>query len=109
MHVDKMQWFLWDEFDTWMSECTISPGRWLKRVDIRGERIGFLTTKHNQFLRDDWICSPVEALPDNDFFDEFAMNELTKDRNYGWAPIGVRPTEHRPHKRSERAYSSSIY
>ena len=34
--------------------------------------------------------------------DESAANERTKDRKHGWAPIGVRPTEHRPHKRSER-------
>ena len=65
VHVDKMQWFLWNEFDTWMSECTISLGRWLKRVDIRRKIIRFLTTKHNQFLRNDWIRSPMEALPDN--------------------------------------------
>ena len=36
------------------------------------------------------------------FVDESAANERTKDRKYGWAPIGVRPTEHRPHERSER-------
>ena len=34
------------------------------------------------------------------FIDESAANERTKDRKHGWAP--VRPTEHRPHKRSER-------
>ena len=36
------------------------------------------------------------------FIDGSAANERTKDRKHGWAPIGVRPTEHRPHKRSER-------
>ena len=52
MYVDEMQWFLWDEFDIWMSECTIS--RWLKREDIR-KRIRFLAVERNQFLRNDWI------------------------------------------------------
>ena len=28
-YIDEMQWFLWDEFDIWRSEYTIS--RWLKR------------------------------------------------------------------------------
>ena len=36
------------------------------------------------------------------FVDESAANERTKDRKHRRAPIGVRPTEHRPHKRSER-------
>ena len=36
------------------------------------------------------------------FVDESAANERTKDRKHGWAPIGDRPTEHRPYKRSER-------
>ena len=34
------------------------------------------------------------------FIDESAANKRTKDRKYGWAPIGVRPTD--PHKPSER-------
>ena len=36
------------------------------------------------------------------FRDESAASERTKDRKHGCAPIGVRPTEHRPHKLSER-------
>ena len=36
------------------------------------------------------------------FVDEPAANERTKDREHGWAPIGVHPTKHCPHKRSER-------
>ena len=55
MHIDEMQWFLWDEFDIWMSECTIS--HWLKREDIRKKRIRFLATERNQFLHNDWIRS----------------------------------------------------
>jgi len=33
------------------------------------------------------------------FVDEFAANERTKDRKHGWAPIGEKPIESRPHKR----------
>ena len=93
-----MQWFLWGEFDTWMSECTIS--RWLKMEVVRKKRIRFIAAECNQFLRDDWVrrlaqwkhCQMI-------FVDESAANEHTKDRKHG---IGVRPTEHRSHKRSER-------
>ena len=96
-----MQWFLWDEFDIWMSEYTIS--RWLKKEDIRKKRIRFLAAERNQFLRDDWIRRLAQWKHyQMIFIDESAANERTKDRKHGWAPIGVRPTEHRPHKRSER-------
>ena len=43
------------------------------------------------------------------FIDESAANECTKDREHGWAPIGVRPTEICPHKRSERWSILSAY
>ena len=101
MYVDEMQWFLWDKFDIWMSECTIS--RWLKREDIRKKRIRFLATERNQFLRNDWIQRLAQWKHYQMIFvDESAANKRTKDRKHGWAPIGVRPTEHRPHKQSER-------
>ena len=96
-----MQWFLWDEFDIRMSEYTIS--RWLKKEDIRKKRIRFLAAERNQFLRDDWIRRLAQWKHyQMIFIDESAANERTKDRKHGWAPIDVRPTEHRPHKRSER-------
>ena len=76
-----MQWFLWDEFDIWMSECTIS--RWLKREDIRKKRIRFLATQRNQFLRNDWIRRLAQWKHYQMIFDEPAANEQTKDRKHG--------------------------
>ena len=77
-----MQWFLWDEFDIWMSGCTIS--RWLRREDIRKKRIRFLAAERNQFLRDDWVRIPTQWKHYKIIFvDESAVNERTKDRKYG--------------------------
>ena len=36
------------------------------------------------------------------FLDESAANERTKDRKYGWAPVGVKATLSTFHRRSER-------
>ena len=66
------------------------------------KRIRFLATERNQFLRNDWIRRLAQWEHYQMIFVESATNKRTKDRKHGWAPIGVRPTEHRPHKRSER-------
>ena len=36
------------------------------------------------------------------FIDESAANERTADRKYGWAPVGITPSEARLFRRSER-------
>ena len=41
--------------------------------------------------------------------DESATNERTGDRKYGWAPVGVRPHEYTPIKRSERWSILPVY
>ena len=76
-----MQWFLWDEFDIWLPECTIS--RWLKREDIRKKRIRSLATERNQFLRDDWIRRLAQWKHHQTIFVESAASERTKDRKHG--------------------------
>lgn len=43
------------------------------------------------------------------FVDESAANERSKDRKYGWAPVGVRPYEYLPVKRSERWSILPVY
>jgi hypothetical protein len=53
-------------------------------------------------LRDDWVRRLRKWKHYQLVFVESAANERTKDRKHGWAPIGERPIEHRPHKRSER-------
>ena len=73
-----MQWFLWDEFDIWMSEYTIS--RWLRREDIRKKRTRFIAAERNQYLRDDWIRRLAQWKHyQMSFIDESATNERTKN------------------------------
>jgi hypothetical protein len=92
---------LWDEFEVWVSEDTIS--RWLTKRRFRKKRIRFVAEERDVFLRDDWMRRLSQWKHwQLVFVDESAANERTKDRKHGWAPIGVRPTERRPHKRSER-------
>lgn len=95
-----MQWFLWDEFDKWISERTIR--RWFKIQKYSKRKIRFNASERDQFLHDDWIRRLSQwhhyQLV---FVDESAANERTKDHKYGWAPIGVWPQEQRPQKRSE--------
>ena len=108
VYIDEIQWFLWDEFDILMSEYIIS--RCLKREDIRKKRIRFLAAERNQFLRDDWIRRLAQWQHyQMIFIDGSAANERTKDRKHGWAPIGVRPTEYCPLKRSKLWYILPAY
>ena len=52
-----------------------------------------------QFLRDDWIRQLAHWKHYWEIFvDDPTANERTKDREHGWAPTGVCPNEHRPHK-----------
>ena len=59
--------------------------------------------QQNPELRADWIRR-LASYDANQliFVDESAANERTADRKYGWAPIGVTPSEFRPFQRSER-------
>ena len=63
----------------------------------------FLAAECNQFLRNDWIRRLAQWKHyQMAFVDEPSASGRTKDREHRRAPIGVRPTGHRPHKRSER-------
>ena len=43
------------------------------------------------------------------FLDESACNERTRDRKYGWAPLGVTPVLYQSIKRSERWSILPVY
>ena len=80
------------------------------RGDIRKKRIRFMSTVRNRFLRDDWIRRLAQWMHyQMIFIDESAANELTKDRKHVRAPIGVRPTEYCPLKRSKLWYILPAY
>ena len=90
--------------------------RWIKDDEkMRKKKIRFIAAERDQELRDNWLRRLAQWKHYHlVFVDESAANERTLDRKRGWAPIGVRPTETRPHKRSERwsilpAYTSNGY
>lgn len=113
LYADELVWMIWDLFGVWVSKDTVL--RWLRKSDWRKKRIRFIATERDQELRNDWIRRLCQWKHYHlVFVDESAANERTKDRKHGWAPIGVRPTEKRTQKRSERwsvlpAYTSSGY
>jgi len=113
VYIDELQWFLWDEFEVWVCDKTIS--RWMKKNKYRKKKIRYVAAERDQYLRDGWMRRLAKYKHyELCFVDESAANERTKDRKHGWAPIGVRPTVSRPQKRSERwsvlpAYTSSGY
>ena len=79
-------------------------GRYLEEITM------FLAAERNQFLREDSKTNPTQWKHYQMIFvHESAANERTKDRKQGRAPIGVRPTENRPHKRSERWLNFPAY
>jgi len=66
--------------------------------------------ERNPELRSEWIrkisdYTACQLL----FLDESAANERTGDRKYGWAPLGLRPVEYAPIKRSERWSILPVY
>ena len=63
-----------------------------------------------QELREDWMLR-LSGWKANQllFIDESAANERSKDRKYGWAPIGVTPHEYIPLKRSVRWSILPVY
>jgi len=59
--------------------------------------------QQNPELRRQWMSKLSEWNAEQlIFIDESAANERTADRKYGWAPVGVTPSEARPFGRSER-------
>lgn len=53
VYSDELQLFLWDEFDTWVSERTVC--RWLRNYQYKKQRLRVIALQRNQFLRDDWM------------------------------------------------------
>lgn len=100
-YADELTWFLYDEFDVYISTDTVY--RWLRKNKITRKKLQRRAAERSQELRDDWMARLIGWTAHQLLFvDESAANECTADRKYGWAPIGVSPLEYMPVKRSER-------
>jgi transposase len=100
-YVDEMMFFIWDEFEVWVTESTVR--RWLRKKKYTKKIIARRALERSRELRDHWRVRTSRWNPDQIVcVDESAANERTCDRKYGWAPIGIAPVEYIPVKRSKR-------
>jgi len=100
-YLDEMQQFLYDEYELETSIATIS--RILKNAKWSRKSVQARAAKRSEPLRRAW--QGIQKQYDSDqlvFLDESASNERTRDRKYGWSPIGLICEKVRPFKRSER-------
>ncbi|KAK9241695.1 DDE superfamily endonuclease-domain-containing protein [Lipomyces tetrasporus] len=99
--LEEMRSFVYDQFGVIVSASNIS--RTLKKSQWTKKKIRKNAAERSQVLRDDWLLRLSDWTAEQLMFvDEFAANEKTGDRKYGWAPVGVTPDESVPAFRSER-------
>jgi hypothetical protein len=101
VYLDELRWFLWDDYDVW---CSIRTLGWLlKDNNYRKKKVRVIASERDPMLWDYWVAQLSQWKHFQLIFvDESAANERTKDRKHGWAPLGIRPIESHPYKRSER-------
>jgi hypothetical protein len=82
-YLNKMCWFIWDEFEISVNVSIIS--RALKRLKWNRKKMMRQTAQRNQHLRNDWMQRLSEWIAKQlIFLNESAACERTDDHRYDW-------------------------
>jgi transposase len=101
IYQDEIADLIYDMYNLKLGQSTIS--RLLKRLKITHKRMRYIALQREQILVDAWAHKMTSW--DSKrlvFVDESACNEVTGNRKYGWAPLGVPARSKKWLKRSKR-------